>query len=154
MVSAAQLDMLRQSAVESFAGVGTRLQPEPFEKVGMLDVGSWSGTAMLIAAGLWRLDMKPAMLRKGARMRQQWREAGGGLGSTAEQIRLPAQSVDLMTSTGERNLVPDKLRACAEIFRVLRLEATRCSRRSMIGRKKIAWATSWQPVDGMVTLRP
>ena len=38
----------------------------------------------------------------------------------AERIPLPDASVDVVTSNGMLNLVPDKRRAIAEIFRVLR----------------------------------
>jgi SAM-dependent methyltransferase len=42
------------------------------------------------------------------------------LNANAESIPLPAESVDVVTSNGVLNLVPDKPRAFAEIFRVLR----------------------------------
>jgi arsenite methyltransferase len=42
------------------------------------------------------------------------------LDSQAESIPLPDASVDVVTSNGVLNLVPDKRRAIAEIFRVLR----------------------------------
>jgi arsenite methyltransferase len=94
----------------------------------VLDIGSGSGTDTLIAARLvgpqgrvYALDITKAMLdkvRRGA--------AGAGafhieaLEGSAEDIPLPDGSVDVVTSNGVLNLVPDKRRAAAEIFRVLR----------------------------------
>ncbi|MBI3140766.1 MAG: methyltransferase domain-containing protein [Rhodocyclales bacterium] len=126
---AVQLDTIPDSAVESFAGVGY-----PF-KVGaikacdrVLDVGSGSGTDALIAATLVGregrvhcLDMTEAMLEK---LRANAAKMGADqiepLEGNAEGIPLPDACVDAVTSNGVINLVPDKARAFAEIFRVLR----------------------------------
>ena len=125
----AQLDAIPDTAVESFAGVGY-----PFavgvirEGHQVLDVGSGSGSDVLIAATLvgpqgkvWGLDMTPAMLTKArsnaAKMGVSHVEFVEG---NAEKIPLPDASVDVVTSNGVLNLVPDKPRAFAEIFRVLR----------------------------------
>ena len=124
-----QLDAIHESAVEAFAGVGYPFAAGAIrESQSVLDVGSGSGTDVLIAARLvgpsgkvWGLDMTPAMLKKA-------RANAAIMGVThvefvegnAEQIPLPDESVDLVTSNGVLNLVPDKPRAFAEIFRVLR----------------------------------
>ncbi|MGH8681896.1 MAG: methyltransferase domain-containing protein [Burkholderiales bacterium] len=123
------LDDLPDAALESFAGVGYPFRAgaiRPGHVV--LDVGSGSGTDALIAAGLvgaqgrvWALDMTPAMVRK-------LRDLVARLGlpnvevieGSAEAIPLPDASVDVVTSNGMLNLVPDKRRAIAEIFRVLK----------------------------------
>lgn len=126
---AAQLDAMPAQAPESFAGVGY-----PFaaglihEGDSILDIGSGSGTDALIASTLTGphgqvhgLDMTPAMLEK-------FRRNVAAMGATnvaavqgnAEAIPLPDASVDLVTSNGVLNLVPDKPRAFAEIARVLR----------------------------------
>ena len=125
----AQLDAIPDTAIESFAGVGY-----PFA-VGairgghrVLDVGSGSGTDALIAATLvgplgkvWGLDITPAML---AKARANAATMGVShvefLEGNAEKIPMPDASVDVVTSNGVLNLVPDKPRAFAEIFRVLR----------------------------------
>lgn len=123
------LDQLPPAAVESFAGVGY-----PFAAGAVrggdtvLDVGSGSGTDALIASRLvgeegvvFALDMTRAMQEKLERVAL---EAGAAnvrpLAGNAEEIPLPNECVDAVTSNGVLNLVPDKPRAIAEIFRVLR----------------------------------
>jgi SAM-dependent methyltransferase len=124
-----QLGDLPEGAIASFAGVGY-----PFRagvvRAGdvVLDIGSGSGTDALLAGRLagqqgkvWALDMTPAMIEK-----LRATVANMGLGNveaiegSAEHIPLPDNSVDVVTSNGVLNLVPDKRRAIAEIFRVLR----------------------------------
>jgi SAM-dependent methyltransferase len=94
----------------------------------VLDVGSGSGVDAVIASRLvgpagkvLALDMTRAMLD---RLRDLVR--GEGLANIeviegdAARIPLPDASVDVVTSNGVLNLVPDKRRAIAEIFRVLK----------------------------------
>lgn len=125
---AAQLDLLPHSAVESFAGVG---YPFVAAVIGsgdtVLDVGSGSGTdallASLVSGGgrVYGLDITEAMLDK---LRGNAAAAGienvQALQGNAEEIPLPDASVDVVTSNGVLNLVPDKRRAFSEIARVLR----------------------------------
>ncbi len=124
-----QLDAIPQTAVESFAGVGY-----PFA-VGairdgdrVLDVGSGSGTDTLIASRLvgpqgrvYALDMTGAMREK---LRTNARKMGAtnveSVEGNAEEIPLPDTSIDVVTSNGVLNLVPDKERAFRELYRVLR----------------------------------
>jgi arsenite methyltransferase len=124
-----QLDLIPASAVESFAGVGYPFATGVIRQDDMiLDVGSGSGTDSLIASTLtgprgkvYGLDMTPAMLAKLRRniaaMRAENVEPVDG---NAEEIPLPDASVDVVTSNGVLNLVPDKPRAFAEIARVLK----------------------------------
>jgi SAM-dependent methyltransferase len=126
---AAQLDQLPATAVESFAGVGYPFAADVIlagDRV--LDIGSGSGTDALIAAALVGpkgrvigLDLTEAMLGK---LELNARRAGAGnievLGGNTEAIPLPDASMDVVTSNGVLNLVPDKLRALGEIGRVLR----------------------------------
>lgn len=125
---AAQLDLLPHSAVESFAGVG---YPFAAAVIGsgdtVLDIGSGSGTdallASLVSGGgrVYGLDITEAMLDK---LRGNAAAAGienvQALQGNAEEIPLPDASVDVVTSNGVLNLVPDKRRAFSEIARVLR----------------------------------
>jgi arsenite methyltransferase len=123
-----QLDALPATAVESFAGVGY-----PFAagviRAGdiVLDVGSGSGTDVLIASRLvgptgrvYALDMTAAMRDK---LRATVERCGVGnvevLEGNAEAIPLPDASISVVTSNGVLNLVPDKPKAIAEIGRVL-----------------------------------
>jgi arsenite methyltransferase len=119
---------LPDAAIESFAGVGYPFRAEVIRAGDtVLDIGSGSGTDALIASRLvgssgkvYALDMTPAMLTKLrglARARASNIEVIEG---NAERIPLPDASVDVVTSNGVLNLVPDKRRAIAEMFRVLR----------------------------------
>jgi SAM-dependent methyltransferase len=123
------LGRLPPTAVESFAGVGFPFRAGVIcQGDTVLDIGAGSGTDTLLAAGLVgpsgrviALDMTPAMVAKLSR-----NIAAAGvtnvevLAGNAEAIPLPDASVDVVTSNGVLNLVPDKAKAFAEIFRVLR----------------------------------
>jgi arsenite methyltransferase len=123
------LNGLPDAAVESFAGVGYPFRAAIIRTGDtVLDIGSGSGTDALIASGLvgpsgkvYTLDMTPAMVTK---LRGLVAAAGASnievIEGNAERIPLPDASVDIVTSNGMLNLVPDKRRAIAEMFRVLR----------------------------------
>ncbi|MEN8197181.1 MAG: methyltransferase domain-containing protein, partial [Pseudomonadota bacterium] len=126
---AAELDAIPASAVESFAGVG---YPHKSGFIGegdsVLDIGSGSGTDALIAAlragprgRVYGLDMTQAMLDK---LRDNIAAAGASnvepLEGNAEDIPLPDTSIDVVTSNGVLNLVPDKPKAFRDIARVLK----------------------------------
>jgi arsenite methyltransferase len=122
------LDRLPASAVESFAGVGYPFGADSVrEGDTVLDIGSGSGTDVLLAALLVGprgkvigLDMTRAMREKCAENAAQ---AGlrnvEVLDGNAEEIPVPDGSVDVVTSNGVINLVPDKDAAIREIHRVL-----------------------------------
>ncbi|KAB2912761.1 MAG: methyltransferase domain-containing protein [Hyphomicrobiaceae bacterium] len=124
-----QLDAVPATAVESFAGVGYPFRSAAIRKNDVvLDIGSGSGTDALIASGLvgssgkvYGLDMTAAMLEK---LRANIAKTGARnvevLEGNAEAIPLPSATVDVVTSNGVLNLVPDKPKAFAEIFRVLK----------------------------------
>lgn len=125
---AAQLDLLPRAALESFAGVG---YPFAAGVLGtgdvVLDIGSGSGTDTLLASTMtsggevYALDMTEAMLDKLCRNAAAMGTARvQALEGNAEEIPLPDASVDVVTSNGVLNLVPDKRRAFAEINRVLK----------------------------------
>jgi arsenite methyltransferase len=126
---AQHVETLPEAAVESFAGVGYPFAAGVIhEGDHVLDLGSGSGTDALISATLvgpegrvYGLDMTPGM-------REKLRVAAAAanvpnlevLEGDAEAIPLADQSVDVVTTNGVLNLVPDKARAIAEIFRVLK----------------------------------
>ena len=126
---AAELDALPDAAIESFAGVGY-----PFAAAGIregdavLDIGAGSGTDALIAARragpdgrVYGLDMTAAMRRTCMEnARRMGLDSIEVLDGSAESIPLPDDAVDVVTSNGVLNLVPDKEAAVREIHRVLR----------------------------------
>jgi arsenite methyltransferase len=126
---AEELDRLPKVAVESFAGVGYPFAAAVIRSGDtVLDIGSGSGTDAFIAAGLVGpggrvigLDLTEAMRDK---LRANAAAAGAAnlevLAGNAEAIPLPDASVDVVSSNGVLNLVPDKPRAIREIARVLR----------------------------------
>lgn len=126
---AEQLDRITPRAIESFAGVGYPFAANVIrEGDTILDIGSGSGTDALLAALLagpegevFALDMTRAMrekcLQNANRMGLDNIEVVDG---TAEEIPLADGSVDVVTSNGVINLVPDKARAMREIYRVLK----------------------------------
>lgn len=124
-----KLDELPPEALESFAGVGNPFAVDAIKKGdAVLDIGSGSGTDVLIAqrrvgarGKVYALDMTAAMRAKLRRILDA--HAIGNveiIEGNAESIPLDDAAVDVVTSNGVLNLVPDKARAIAEIFRVLR----------------------------------
>ncbi len=120
---------LPEAAVESFAGVGYPFAAEVIRKGDcVLDIGSGSGTDALISARLVGAGGHVYALDMTAPMRAKLQAAAASAGVTnletldgdAEAIPLPDQSVDVVTTNGVLNLVPDKPRAFAEIHRVLK----------------------------------
>lgn len=123
------LDSIPATATESFAGVGFPFKSEIIkESDHVLDIGSGSGTDVLIASQItgnngkvYGLDMTRAMLDK---VENNIRVMGATnvvlLEGNAEEIPLPDSSIDVITSNGVLNLVPNKPKAFAEIFRILK----------------------------------
>lgn len=124
------LDPLPTAALESFAGVGYPFLVDAIEEGDtVLDVGTGSGTDLLIAADrvgpegrALGLDFTAAMLEKALANidRAGARQAFVVEGDAGERIPLPSASVDVVTSNGVFNLIPDKERAFAEAHRVLK----------------------------------
>ncbi len=124
-----QTAQLPKETLESFAGVGCPFRAnviKPGQTI--LDVGSGSGTDVLISSKLvgecgkvWALDLTPAMREKlKTTISTNGIENIGILAGDAEDIPLPDESVDVVTSNGVLNLVADKRKAISEIFRVLK----------------------------------
>lgn len=126
---AEQLDAIPSTASESFAGVGYPFAVEAIKDGDtVLDIGSGSGTDVLISALLagpggkvYGLDMTQAMRDKLTDNAHKANLTNVELiEAEAEYIPLPDNSVDVVTSNGVLNLVPNKKKAFEEIFRVLK----------------------------------
>ncbi len=124
-----EVERLPPAAVESFAGVGYPFVADVIQEGDVvLDIGSGSGTDLLYAflkvgprGKVYGLDITPAMLEK-ARKNAKAMHAHNIeiLEGNATEIPLPDASVDVVTSNGVLNLVPDKEAAFKEIIRVLK----------------------------------
>jgi len=126
---AEQLDVVPDTALESFAGVGYPHRCNVIEAGDViLDIGAGAGTDVLIASLLtgadgkvYGLDMTDAMHEK---LKRNIEKAGvkniEPLLGNAEEIPLEDESVDVVTSNGVLNLVPDKPMVFDEIYRVLK----------------------------------
>jgi len=127
--SAEDLGAVPTNAILASLGCGNpfaRADLQPGEVV--LDLGSGAGMDALVAAGrvgpdghVFGLDMSDEMLQLAQRNAAEAKLANvaflkGGL----ESVPLPRGSVDVIISNCVVNLVPDKARALAEAFRVLR----------------------------------
>lgn len=126
-----ELDALPESAVEPFAGVGYPFLADVIQPGDtVLDVGSGSGVDALIAARktgsdgqVYGVDMTPEMIdRAEENIRETNVDNVHLLEGQAEDLPLDGESVDVVTSNGVFNLVPDKETAFREAYRVLKPE--------------------------------
>jgi len=124
-----EINKLPESALESFAGVGYPHVSNAIRSGNtVLDIGSGSGTDVLFASlktgskgSVIGLDITDAMIEK-ARMNISKMGAKNVKIMKGDAIKIPLEdsSVDVVTSNGVLNLVPDKKKAFKEIYRVLK----------------------------------
>jgi len=124
-----ELGRLPETALESFAGVGYPHSSgviRPGDTV--LDVGSGSGTDALFASLLTGpkgkvlgVDITDAMIEKArANIVKMGAKNVKIMKGDATEIPVEDESVDVVTSNGVLNLVPDKRKAFQEIYRILK----------------------------------
>ncbi len=125
----AQLDLLPEAAVQSFAGVGNPLSLAPVSTgMTVLDLGCGAGVDAMIAAHavgpqgtVIGIDMTEEMVAKAKQMC-----AARGLTNVrikhglAHQLDVEDETVDVLISNGMINLCPDKERVLEEVYRVLK----------------------------------
>jgi arsenite methyltransferase len=120
---------LPEAAVASYCGVGNPFTLGPIHKGGaVLDIGCGGGVDTFFAAIMVGpkgkavgIDMIPEMLE---RARKNLREIAlknvTFQEATGDHLPFPDESFDVVISNGVFNLIPDKARAVAEVFRVLK----------------------------------
>ncbi len=125
----ATLDLLPESIVHPFTGVGNPFSILPFDRgMNIVDIGCGAGMDACIAAKLvgsrgnvMGLDMTEEMIQVAHQASEDLRLPNVGfLQGYAEDIPLPANNVDIVISNGVLSLCPDKLRVFKEIYRILR----------------------------------
>lgn len=124
-----QLDQIIPTALESFAGVGYPFIADTIQAGhSVLDIGAGAGTDILLSALLtgkegkaYGLDITQAMHEK-LKINAEKMELENviPLKGNAEEIPVEDNSIDVVTSNGVLNLVPDKAKAIEEIFRILK----------------------------------
>lgn len=126
---AEEVDRLPDAVRASFAGVGHPFTARTIRRGDtVLDVGAGSGNDSLIAADMVGPEGRVVALDLTAAMTRKLRENAAAAGvdqidvvrGSAERLPLASESVDVVTSNGALNLVPDKRAAVREMFRVLR----------------------------------
>jgi len=115
--------------LESFAGVGYPHSAGAIKEGDVvLDIGSGSGTDVLYSSlktgpkgKVFGLDITDAMIEKASSNIEKMRAKNVKiLKWSAVEIPLDDGSVDVVTSNGVLNLVPDKKQAFREVYRVLK----------------------------------
>lgn len=123
------IQALPDSAMASYCGVGNPFTLEPIhEGEAVLDIGCGTGVDTLTAAILVGpkgravgIDMIPEMLDQAKNNLRETRLKNVTFQpASAENLPFPDESFDVVISNGVFNLIPDKVKALAEAFRVLR----------------------------------
>lgn len=125
--AASELDALPSDVTASFAGVGNPHTIRPIRRgETVLDIGSGTGTDLMIAARAVGPEGRAIGVDFTASMRERATAAAAGLPQVtvlegdAMALPLDDDSVDVVISNGVLNLVPDKRVAFGEVARVLR----------------------------------
>ncbi len=123
------IETLPESVLDSFCGVGNPFSVgEIHEGESILDVGCGAGVDTMVAAimvgpsgKVVGIDMSSDMVE---RARQNLSRTNlknvSFLESSGEDLTLPDEDFDVVISSGVFNLIPDKLKALKEVFRVMK----------------------------------
>jgi SAM-dependent methyltransferase len=120
---------LPEAIVASYCGVGNPFTLGRIHKgETVLDIGCGGGVDTFFAAVMVGpkgkavgIDMIPEMLKRARKnLRQTNIKNATFQEATAEDLPFPDESFDVVISNGVFNLVPDKARGLAEVFRVLK----------------------------------
>jgi SAM-dependent methyltransferase len=123
------LAALPASSTESFAGVANPHRIAPLTRgATVVDIGCGAGMDLMLAAGAVGSEGCAIGIDMTEAMAGQARAAAKSLGFSHVDVRLgdaldlpvDAESVDFVISNGVLNLVPDKVQAFGEVFRILR----------------------------------
>jgi arsenite methyltransferase len=124
------VETIPKPVIDSFCGVGNPFSLGPIHKgENVLDIGCGGGFDVIFAATVVGLkgkvtgiDVTPEMLERSKKNLQEtsienvtFRQA------TAEELPFPDNNFDVIISNGVFNLIPDKIKAFSEVFRVLKL---------------------------------
>lgn len=123
------INMIPEDSVNAFSGVGNPFSILPFDRgMTIVDIGCGAGMDSCIAALLagsrgrvLGLDMTPEMVSTANETGESMRLLNAAfIEGYAEEIPLPANSVDLVMSNGVIHLCPDKVKVYKEIYRILK----------------------------------
>lgn len=124
-----ELEAVPDSAIDPFAGVGYPFLADTIRKGDtVVDIGSGSGLDAIIAAlktgpdgQVWGIDITPAMIKKAREnIKKTDLDNIQIIEGRAIDIPLNDESMNVVTSNGVINLVPDKKKAFEEIYRILK----------------------------------
>jgi len=126
---AERVEALTDSIVASYCGVGNPFTLMPIRGgEAVLDIGCGAGVDTFIAASMVGpegkavgIDIIPEMLERAIQNLHEttFKHVTFQL-TSAENLPFPDESFDMVISNGVFNLIPDKTRALAEAFRVLK----------------------------------
>jgi len=124
-----KVQKLPDEAVRSYCGVGNPFTLGPIQNgEAVLDVGCGTGVDTLIAAGIVGpegkvvgIDMIPAMLKRAKEnlQRTDFKNVTF-MEASAEKLPFPNEDFDVVISNGVFNLIPGKVKALSEVYRVLK----------------------------------
>ncbi len=124
-----KIQKLPDEAITSYCGVGNPFTLGPIQKgEAVLDIGCGAGADTLIAAGMVGpegkvvgIDMIPEMLKcaKENLQRTDFKNITF-MEASAEKLPFPNEDFDVVISNGVFNLIPGKVKALSEVYRVLK----------------------------------